>query len=245
MIFFGKKKKSLPEVDLSWLVADMHSHFVPGIDDGSPDITTSVSLIRGMTEFGYKKIITTPHILWEIYPNTPDMIINGFEEVKNAVQLEKIDVELHAAAEYFMDDHFEDHLLSKQPLLKLSGNMVLVEFSMVTAPMDLQQLIFEMQMQNYQPILAHPERYVYLSRNKSAFDDLKAAGCYFQVNLLSLTGHYGGAVLDLAEWMLKQNMYDFAGTDCHGQRHLDGLRKLSPAHLHKLQDSGRIKNHML
>ena len=89
MIFFGKKKKPSPDVDLSWLVADMHSHLVPGIDDGSQDITTSVSLIRGMTDLGYKKIITTPHILWEIYPNTPDLIINGFEEVKKAVQLEK------------------------------------------------------------------------------------------------------------------------------------------------------------
>ena len=137
MIFFGRKK-ALPEVDLGWLVADMHSHLVPGIDDGSPDVTTSVSLIRGMSELGYKKIITTPHILWEIYPNTPDVIVNGIEEVKKAVALEKIDVELHAAAEYFIDDHFEDQLETKQPLLKFSGNMVLVEFSMVTAPMDLQ-----------------------------------------------------------------------------------------------------------
>ena len=218
MIFFGKKRKSAPDVDLSWLVADMHSHLVPGIDDGSQDVTTSVSLIRNMVDLGFKKIITTPHILWEIYPNTPDVIINRFEEVKEAVRREHIEVELHAAAEYFMDDHFEDHLQSKQPLLKLSGNMVLVEFSMVTAPMDLQQLIFELQMQNYQPILAHPERYVYLSRHKSTFEDLKAAGCYFQVNLLSLTGHYGNSVLELSEWLLKQNMYDFAGTDVHGQK---------------------------
>jgi tyrosine-protein phosphatase YwqE len=245
MIFFGRKKRASPEVDLSWLVADLHSHLVPGIDDGSPDVTTSVSLIKGMVDLGYKKIITTPHILWEVYPNTPDMIINGFEEVKEAVRREKIDVELHAAAEYFMDDHFDEHLQSKQPLLKLSGNMVLVEFSMLTAPMDLQQVIFELQMQNYQPVLAHPERYVYLSRHKSTFDDLKAAGCYFQANLLAFTGHYGNAVLELAEYLLKHDMYDFAGTDLHGRRHLDGLRKLSPAHLQKLQDSGKIRNHLL
>jgi protein-tyrosine phosphatase len=245
MIFFGKKKKALPDVDLSWLVADMHSHLIPAIDDGSQDIATSVSLIKGMAELGYKKIITTPHILWEIYPNTPDVIIKGFEEVKKAVQQENIDVELHAAAEYFMDDHFENHLKSKQPLMNLSGNMVLVEFSMVTAPMDLQQIIFELQMQNYQPVLAHPERYVYLSRHKSTFEDLKAAGCYFQVNLLSLAGHYGNSVMELAEYLLKQNMYDFAGTDVHGPKHIDGLRKLSSNHLHRLQDSGKIKNHLL
>jgi protein-tyrosine phosphatase len=244
MMFFGKKKASA-DVDLSWLVADMHSHLVPGIDDGSTDIATSVTLIRGMMDLGYKKIITTPHILWEIYPNTPDVIVNGFEEVKKEIQLQGLEVELRAAAEYFIDDYFESQVEMKVPLLTLSDNLVLVEFSMVTAPMDLQQVIFELQMQNYQPVLAHPERYVYLSRTKKVFDDLKSAGCFFQLNLLSLAGHYGSSVLELAEYFMKEKMYDFAGTDLHGQRHLDGLRKLPTAHVKRLQDSGTIRNHML
>ena len=124
--------------------------------------------------------------------------------------------------------------------------MVLVEFSMLTAPLDLQEVLFEMQMQNYQPVLAHPERYAYLSRKKEFFDELKNAGCLFQLNLLSITGHYGSAVKELAEYLLKKDYYDFAGTDLHHHRHLAALQKMgSPALLKRLKDSGRLKNHLL
>jgi tyrosine-protein phosphatase YwqE len=233
MLFF-KKKPAL--ADLSWLGADMHSHLVPGIDDGSPDMATSIALIRGMHELGYRKIITTPHILWELYPNTAERIVAGMEEVKKEVANQGIDVELRAAAEYFIDEHFVEHLQAKKPLLTVSGNMVLVEFSMVTAPLDLQDVLFEVQMQNYQPIIAHPERYSYLTRKKEVFDDLKNAGCYFQLNILSLTGHYGPAVHELAEYFLKKGYYDLVGTDLHHERHLSALQRLSPGIVRKLKD---------
>ena len=246
-LFKKKKEEQQADVtiDYSALGIDMHSHLLPGIDDGSPDAATSVNYIKKMMGLGYRKFITTPHIYPDLYPNNRETITAALEVLKEKLKEEQVDVEVHAAAEYFIDDHFEDQLQTKQPFLKLSGNMVLVEFSMVTAPMDLQQVIFELQMQNYQPVLAHPERYVYLSRHKSTFDDLRSAGCFFQVNLLSLTGHYGPAVLELAEYLVKENMYDFAGTDIHNKRHLDGLKKLHPAHLKRLQDSGKIKNQLL
>ena len=242
-MFWRKKKEEA--VDLGWLEADMHSHLVPGIDDGAPDITTSVTLLRGLNDLGFRKVITTPHILWEVYPNTPDVITNGCEEVRQAAHAEGLDVTLQGAAEYFIDDHFEEQLRNKVPLLTLSGNMVLVEFSMVTAPMDLQQVLFDMQMQNYQPVLAHPERYIYLSRKKEFFDDLKAAGCFFQLNLLSLTPHYGTSVQELADYLIKKGYYDLAGTDLHHVRHMAALQKLPAAALKRLQDTGTIKNHLL
>jgi len=244
MIFFGRKKK-VERPDLSWLGADMHSHLLPGIDDGARDLTQSIELIRGMQELGYKKLITTPHILWEMYPNTPEIIKGKLGEVRDALNNAGIDIELEAAAEYFLDDHVDDLLKNKMPLLPLSGNYVLVEFSMVSTPMDLQQTLFEMQIQNYQPVLAHPERYVYLKRNKEFFDELKSAGCLFQLNLLSLTPHYGTSVTELADYLLRKDFYDFAGTDLHGERHLAGLAKLPAAQLKRLQDSGKIKNHLL
>lgn len=124
--------------------------------------------------------------------------------------------------------------------------MVLVEFSMLTAPLDLQEVLFEMQMQNYQPVLAHPERYTYLSRKKEFFDELKNAGCLFQLNLLSITGHYGNTVQELSEYLLKKSYYDFAGTDLHHQRHLAALQKMgSSALLNRLKDAGSLKNHLL
>ncbi|HEY0356231.1 MAG TPA: CpsB/CapC family capsule biosynthesis tyrosine phosphatase [Flavisolibacter sp.] len=241
MIFFRRKTP----VDLGWLHTDMHSHLVPGIDDGSPDIASSVALIRGMSELGYKKIITTPHIYWEFYPNTPDKIGTGMEEVRKAVMAEGIEVELHAAAEYFMDDHFEQLLQAKAPLLTLSRNFLLVEYSMVTAPMDLMDILFELQMQNYQPVIAHPERYTYQGRRKESFDELKNTGCHFQLNILSLTGHYGPAVQELAEYLLKKNYYDFIGTDLHHSRHLSLIQKLSPAVMKKLRELAELKNHLL
>jgi protein-tyrosine phosphatase len=240
------KKKHTETIDLSWLGTDMHSHLIPGIDDGAKDIATSLELIRGFIKLGYKKLITTPHILWEVYPNTTEIITAGIEELRATVAKEGLDIELHAAAEYYMDDYFEEELNKKTPLLCISDNMVLVEFSMLIAPFDFQKIIFEMQMQEYQPVLAHPERYTYLSRTKSVFEDLKTAGCLFQLNLLSLTGYYGKAVQELAEYLLKNNYYDLAGTDLHHAQHLSALQKLSSSPLYqKLKDNSRLRNSSL
>jgi len=242
-MFFSKKKSS--PADLSWLQADMHSHLLPGIDDGSPDMSASLQLIRGLKELGYKKIITTPHVLWEIYPNTRETIVNKQQEVQKEIEAAGIDIEFKAAAEYFIDDHFADQLKNKVPLLTISANMVLVEFSMVNMPMDLQEVLFEMQLQNYQPVLAHPERYSFLLRKKEVFDELKNAGCLFQLNLLSLSGHYGEGIQQIAESLLKKGYYDYAGTDLHHHRHLSLLQNLPSAAVKKLQDTGLIKNHLL
>lgn len=223
----------------------MHSHLLPGIDDGSPDLRTSTELIKGFKELGYKKIITTPHVLWEIYPNTTETILTKQQEVQKEIEAAGIEIEFKAAAEYFIDEHFVQQLKNKIPLLTISGSMVLVEFSMLTAPMDLQEVLFEMQMQNYQPVLAHPERYTYLARKKETYDQLKDAGCLFQLNLLSLSGYYGETVQQLADYLLKRNYYDLAGTDLHHEKHLAQLQKIPSSQIDKLRDSGLFKNHLL
>jgi tyrosine-protein phosphatase YwqE len=245
MLFFGKKKTP-PTIDLSWLGTDMHSHLIPGIDDGAPDMATSLEMIKGLQTLGYKKLITTPHVLWDVYPNTTEQITEGLALLKNAVLEEGIEIDLQAAAEYFIDEHFEEVLKNNIPLLPLSGNKVLVEFSMIMAPMDLEQLLFEMQIQGYQPVIAHPERYIYLTNRKSFFDDLKNSGCLFQLNLLSLTGYYGRSVQELAEYLCKKDYYSLAGTDLHNSHHLAGLQKLSASPLlSRLKESGLLKNDLL
>lgn len=245
MWFFGSKKAE-EAFDLGWLCADMHSHLLPGIDDGADNMPMALELIRGLHSLGYKKIITTPHVFWELYPNTPEIVGKGLAELQEAVNEEGLAVELSAAAEYYIDEHFESLLRSKSPLLTVSQNYVLVEFSMVTAPMDLQQVIFQMQIQNYQPIIAHPERYLYLATKKDLFDELKEAGCFFQLNLLSLTGYYGRGVQELAEYLCKKDYYDFAGSDMHHQRHLQALKKLASSSVFaRLKESGRLKNAQL
>ena len=114
MLFSWKKKTDVP--DLAWLHTDMHSHLLPGIDDGSPDLATSMKLIKGMVELGYKKLVTTPHILWEMYPNDPQIINTKTEEVRQELGVQGIDVDFQSAAEYFIDDHFASQLEVRAPL---------------------------------------------------------------------------------------------------------------------------------
>jgi tyrosine-protein phosphatase YwqE len=224
----------------------LHSHLLPDIDDGARDMDTSLQLIKGLTDLGYHKIVTTPHILWEMYPNTPAIIEDGCKRVQQKLSEANNPVIFRAAAEYFMDEHFVEELQNKSPLLTIKDNLVLVEFSMVTAPFDLMEMIFELQMQNYQPIMAHPERYIYLRNKKTFFDELKEHGCLFQVNLLSLAGHYGTSVQEQAEYLIKKGYYEYAGTDLHHHKHLEALQKAaSGAAFNRLKDSGLIRNHLL
>ncbi|MCX6319778.1 MAG: hypothetical protein NTW29_21045 [Bacteroidetes bacterium] len=229
--------------DFSRIRVDMHSHLLPGIDDGSPDVATSLKLIKGMMELGYKKFITTPHIMWDMYQNTREIIAEKLDVVRTALKEEGIEVELHAAAEYFLDDHVAELLKNNEPLLTVSGKMVLTEFSLAYPSHSLKDILFEMQMQGYQPIIAHPERYLYLEGNKDFYEELKDAGCLFQLNLLSITGYYGKSAQELAQFLLKKNYYDLVGTDLHGFRHLEALQnKALAAPLEKLLNTGRILN---
>lgn len=243
---FSRSKSSRQKADLSLLSTDMHSHLIPGIDDGSPDIETSLELIRGMAALGYKKLITTPHIMWDMYRNERDDILKQLEILRLAVKKEGIAIELHAAAEYFLDEHVEMLLKNNEPLLTIKGNMVLVEFSMALAPMNLKDILFEMQMKGYQPIIAHPERYIYLERNKEFYDELKDTGCMFQLNLLAVGGFYGKSVKELANYLVKKEYYDFVGTDLHHDRHLEALENPALAEtLLKLFETGKIRNTLL
>jgi protein-tyrosine phosphatase len=240
---FSKSKARGDRFDFSSVKVDMHSHLLPGIDDGSRDMENSLDLIRGMKELGYTKLVTTPHIMWDMYKNTPQIINAKLQLVRQALKENKIDIEIHAAAEYFLDEHVEELLENKEPLLTVSENKVLTEFSMAFPSFNIKGILFNMQMQGYQPIIAHPERYVYLQKNKEFYTELKDTGCLFQLNLLSLSGGYGKSVMELANYLLKNDFYDLVGTDLHHSGHLEGLQRYSggPA-LRQLIESGRILN---
>jgi protein-tyrosine phosphatase len=245
-LFSKSKSNSGGAPDYGLLKTDMHSHLLPGIDDGSPDLQTSIQLIKGMVDQGFSKLITTPHIMWEMYKNTPEIIGEKLALVKKAVAEEGINVELHAAAEYFLDDHVEGLLKRNEKLLTISGNMVLSEFSLAYAPHGLKDILFEMQMQGYQPVIAHPERYTYLEGNKEFYEELKDIGCLFQLNVLSLAGYYGKSAQELANHLIKKGYYDIIGTDLHGFRHLDNLPSAAITQpMEKLLASGKILNHKL
>ena len=236
--FFRKKIPAIP-VDFSGLKTDMHSHLLPGIDDGSSDPEMSSILKKGLEDLGYQQFITTPHIMWDLYKNTPANISETLESLRLSGHHN-----IRAAAEYFMDDHFDELLSSADPLLCIRDTKVLVEFSFISPPMDLREKIFAMQMKGYQPILAHPERYEYMSQKKSMLDELKAMGCEFQMNLLSLTGYYGKIARELALYLVGQSLVSWVGTDLHHDRHLNALRmskEIMPV-VNRLLDAGTLRN---
>lgn len=240
MLFFSKKPTP---PDYSVLQTDMHSHLLPGIDDGSPDLATSIELVRSLQELGFSKLITTPHVLGDMYPNTPEIIQNSLTLLQDALVDQGISVEMEAAAEYFMDEQLEQRIRNGESLLSLPDKRVLCEFSMLTPTMGVKEMIFEMQMQGYQVIIAHPERYGYLETNKVFYEELKDMGCWFQLNVLSLTPHYGRTVSNLALYLIGRSFYDLVGTDLHNHRHAELLRdpKIGEG-LKRVMDQCRIRN---
>ena len=238
------KKRAQQPPDLSGLVTDMHSHLIPGIDDGATDAANSIELINGLRELGYQKFIATPHILWDIFKNNKATITPAFENLKTALVNSNINVPIKFAAEYFLDYHVDELIEDEIPLLTLKDNWVLVEFSFVSAPLDLKDKLFSLQMSGYQPVIAHPERYTYFGRTKEKYEELKEAGHFLQVNLLSLAGYYGRIPQEIAMMLVKNKFVDFLGTDLHHTRHLHAIQTASQLTdtIKLLQDSGTLLN---
>ncbi len=223
MSFFSFNKKAPLYRGFSWLSQDIHSHLLPGIDDGSPDIDTSLEILRSLSEAGIQKFICTPHVIGDMYRNTPETIHDALDRLQKALRQKGMTMEISAAAEYMLDDHFMELLRSKQPLMKLTKNYILTELSYSTAPEKLEEISFEINTNNYLPLMAHPERYPYYHHNYDAYSRLKELGFLLQVNLLSLTGYYGKTVAKAAKFILDNDLADFVGTDLHHYRHLNVL----------------------
>ncbi|PQJ11652.1 hypothetical protein CJD36_007600 [Flavipsychrobacter stenotrophus] len=225
---FFKREKSdkekynelpIPEnASFSFLGADMHSHLVPGIDDGAKTIEDSLFLLRSMEAMGYTHVTTTPHIMIDFYPNTRNTILSGLDTLRQLALDNDIKLNINAAAEYYIDEYFAD-LVGNEPLLTVYKNEVLVEFSMMYEPPMLNDVLFNMQANGYRPILAHPERYTSLHNNFDRFLEFKDRGCLLQLNLLSLTGYYGGNIMNTARRLLDKGLYDYCGSDMHHERH--------------------------
>ncbi len=204
----------------------MHSHIIPGIDDGSPDVETSLLLIKGMIELGYETFTATPHVMEDMWGNNTGTITSGFRVLRTAMDLAGLNNEVRMAAEYLVDPNFETMLENKEQLLHIQDNWVLIEIQFMQPPNNLLDLVAEMQHQGYQPVLAHPERYRYYHKKPDQLKEIKDAGCLFQANILAYSGYYGLGAQQCAEWMAEKGMVDLLGTDIHHMRHLEALRQL-------------------
>lgn len=220
---FDKKKNKT--VSLDRIGIDIHSHLIPGIDDGVETVEEAVAMASKMQSLGYSRIVTSPHVMWDCYRNTPEIILSGLEDVRRGAREAGLTIRIDAAAEYFIDEHFNEMIASGQQLLTLPGNRLLVELPYSTPLMNTSENLFSIIAKGYQPVLAHPERYTYFFSDPSVYKKLADGGCELQVNILSLTGYYGENILKMAEWLLKNNLITFLGTDAHKIQHLDMIQK--------------------
>jgi len=245
-MFSFLKKKEIIHPDLSFIGVDMHSHLLPGIDDGVQTIAESLTCIKALQNLGYKKLICTPHIISDMYPNDHETILPKLEEIREALKENNIDITIEAAAEYMVDLEMEKQVLTGEPLLTFGNNLILIEMSYVAPSPNIEQVIFQLRLKGLQPILAHPERYGFYHHDLDNYQRFIDLGCMLQMNLLSLLGYYGKQIKLVAEKLLKNKMVDLLGTDMHHQRHLTALIELSTKkEFYKLLEDVEIKNKKL
>ncbi len=220
--------KRTPKVSnsLSFIGADMHNHLLPGIDDGSPDVETSLFLLEKMMELGYKKFISTPHVILEVHPNNKETISNAWQQFDAGIKERGLTVATEYAAEYMLNFDF-DILLKEDKVLSFGNKNVLIEMSYAVESPNLRDAIFILQTKGYRPILAHPERYPYLFHNLNYYEQLVDSGCDLQINLLSLIGYYGKPIKTVAEKLIDKGLISWVGTDLHHDRHLAALTDLA------------------
>jgi len=206
------------------LQVDIHSHLLPGIDDGSEDVATSLELIDGMIDLGFKQLICTPHVMSDLYPNTHETIHAAYIQLRTVMEAKGYTIPIHYAAEYLIDEGFEEKV--EQGLLCLHDNFVLVETMFSLLPPNIEDILFLLRSKGYKPILAHPERYHFMDESLEALSVFEKHGCYLQPNILSFTGYYGKREKALAERLLSKGKVDFLGTDMHHRRHLKHIEHL-------------------
>lgn len=245
MLSIFKKKKTVESKTPLVVTTDIHSHLLPGLDDGSKSFEESLEMIKTFKALGYKKLITTPHVMGDFYKNTPEMILEKLQELKQVLKNNFIDIEIEAAAEYYLDESLIQKLEKEEKLLTFGDNYLLFETSYLNKPRQLYEAVFMMQSAGYKPVLAHPERYVYLYGNFKDLEEVYERGVLLQVNLNSLNGYYSKPAQDLAEELIKKKMINFIGSDCHKTGHLHNLKKVRNKKIYEKLGSLELYNNTL
>jgi len=238
--FSNNKEKECDLLNFSVLKTDIHSHFIPGIDDGSPDMETTIALIEKMQALGFEKIITSPHVMSDFYQNSSEIILKGLADVRKELKAKNINMEIDAVAEYYIDYEFEQKI-GKEKFLTFGDNYILVELSFMQAPRNLFEIIFKLQLEGYKVVLAHPERYNYYTIKN--YEEFISRGVILQINFLSLIGYYSPQVKKKTESLINADMVSLVGTDCHNMNHAELYEKCQTQKAwHDLVNSGRLLN---
>lgn len=238
MFNFLKRRSNIQQL---FYHTDVHCHILPGVDHGSPDIETSLMLIEKEMEMGINKIVTTSHVTDGVAENSPETLRTAFEKLKAAVKAKGLQVELALSAEYRIDDLFLSQLENKE-LLPYPNDYLLVENSFQQELLGFDDLMFNLQLKGFSPILAHPERYSYYNHDR--YRHLHDSGVLFQANVLSFTGYYGGRAYATAMWMLQNDLIDFLGSDIHNENHARLLAEFTSTKEYKKIEA-KLKDRLL
>lgn len=207
------------------LKVDIHSHLLPGIDDGVATLEEAEEIVVNMAAMGYEHIITTPHVMSDAYRNTPDGIRIKLHDLQDHLTKKNINIRVSAAAEYYLDESLFKMVEANESLLTFGEKYLLFETNFITEPFNLKEFIFLATTRGYKLILAHPERYLYLQNNLEKVQDLVDRGVFLQLNIASLTGYYSKQVRQMAVKLVEKGMIHWLGSDCHHLQHLQLLEK--------------------
>ena len=221
---FGRKKEPLVPLRELGLTCDMHSHLIPDVDDGAKTLDDSVNLAKGLLRLGYKKLIITPHFMTGFYNNTADGVKEKLETLKAELARQSVDIDVSVAAEYYIDYDFMNDL-SVKPMLTIGDKRLLFECSFTNQHRNFDETVFEMQINGYKPVLAHPERYTYWHGSTSLMHEYHDRGIMFQINILSILGAYSPGTTKAARTLIDEGLCDFIGTDLHNAAQLAAIEK--------------------
>ena len=210
--------------DLSVLKCDVHSHFIPGIDDGAQTMDDSIAMLREFSAMGYKKVVTTPHVMSDAYRNTPEIILGGLAKVRVALKTANIPIEIDAAAEYYLDFDFEK-MIEQKTLLTFGKNYVLFELAFINPPDSLYSVIFKLITNGYKPILAHPERYSFWHHDFKKYEELNSYDSIYNKRIM---------ITDRPQWKFNhessdEHRYFLYAIICRKLEHLEDFEKLEMA----------------
>lgn len=216
MFSWFKKQKQI-KIDLG---TDIHSHLLPNLDDGVRSFEQAEEIILRFKTLGYRKLITTPHVMSDAYRNTNNDILARLQELQEHLRQKDIDIQIEAAAEYYLDEDLHKRLEDNDPLLTFGDKYLLFETNFLTEPFNLKDFIFLAATRGYKPVLAHPERYLFLQQNLEKAEDLINRGVLFQVNTSSFTGYYSKPVQTTVQKLVDKKWVHMLGSDCHHIQHV-------------------------
>jgi tyrosine-protein phosphatase YwqE len=210
---FFSSRKSYIDAGLLYDMTDIHCHILPAVDDGVCDFNEAVQSLTWLKKNGVRRMFLTPHVMSDMTSNTRGYLTEQFEKFLSDIKLNGVGniPEIKLAAEYMLDPAFINR--KKEGLLAFADKHVLVETSYMMPPVGFERILEELMEEGYLPILAHPERYIYMQIRD--YENLKKSGVFFQLNILSLTGAYGKLASDKADLLLKKSYYNYAGSDFH------------------------------